>query len=142
MGESPPRPHKCQIGGGDGELNIEEMGPFHRNRPCLFALSAWKGPLSAWKDPFNPRRAGARRHLRSAGGGRLDAPLLTRLLRIVEENGKKRSKARQKPLRNYFSHFFLLRSKLRPPGAKKAKIFRNFRKSEHCFGKPQLPRDL
>ena len=56
---------------------------------------------------LNPRRAGVRRHLRSAGGGgRLDAPLLTRLLRIVEENGKKRSKARQKALRNYFSSCF------------------------------------
>ena len=39
------------------------------------------------------------------GGVSTPPPLLTRLLRNVEENGKKRPKARQKPLRNYFSHF-------------------------------------
>ena len=40
------------------------------------------------------------------GGGRLDAPRLTRLLDIVAQNGNKRSKARKKSFRNYFGQVF------------------------------------
>ena len=57
-------------------------------------------------------------HLR--GGGCLNTPRLSRLLRIVEQNRKQRSKAREKSFRNHFGHFWL-RSKLRSPGVKKIK---------------------
>ena len=52
------------------------------------------------------------------GGGCLNTPRLSRLLRIVEQNGKRRSKAREKSFRNHIGHFFWLRSKLRSPGVK------------------------
>ena len=40
------------------------------------------------------------------GGGCLNTPRLSWLLRIVERNGKRRSKAREKSFRNHFGHFF------------------------------------
>ena len=49
--------------------------------------------------------------------GVFEHPRLSRLLRIVEQNGKQRSKAREKSFRNHFGHFWL-RSKLRSPGVK------------------------
>ena len=39
-------------------------------------------------------------------GGCLNTPRLSRLLRIVEQNGKRRSKAREKSFRNHIGHFF------------------------------------
>ena len=38
-------------------------------------------------------------------GGCLNTPRLSRLLCIVEQNGKRRSKAREKSFRNHFGHF-------------------------------------
>ena len=35
----------------------------------------------------------------------LNTPRLSRLQRIVEQNGKRRSKAREKSFRNHFGHF-------------------------------------
>ena len=40
-----------------------------------------------------------------AGEGCLNTPRLSRLLRIVEQNGRRRSKAREKSFRNHFGHF-------------------------------------
>ena len=92
--------------------------------------------------PVNPRRAGARRHPRSAGGGGASRrPPTNSAPAHRRGKRKKRSKARQKPLRNYFSHF-LAQVKIEASRGQKTKIFRNFRKSEHRFGEPQLPRDL
>ena len=45
-------------------------------------------------------------HLLGGGGGVwTPPPRLSRLLRIVEQNGKRRSKAREKSFRNHFGHF-------------------------------------
>ena len=56
---------------------------------------------------FNPRPAGPLDFPRPAGGGVFEhPPRLSRLLRIVEQNGKRRSKAREKSFRNHFGHFF------------------------------------
>ena len=39
------------------------------------------------------------------GGGRLNTPRLSRLLRTVVQNEKRHSKAQKKSFRNYFGHF-------------------------------------
>ena len=39
------------------------------------------------------------------GGGVFEHPRLSRLQRIVEQNGKRHSKAREKSFRNHFGHF-------------------------------------
>ena len=57
------------------------------------------------------------------GGG--EHPRLTRIILVVEKNGKKRSKAREKWLRYYLS-IFSLRSKLWPPGSKYCQFFSFF----------------
>ena len=44
-------------------------------------------------------------HQLLGGGGCLNTPRLSRLLRIVEQNVKRRSKPREKSFRNHFSHF-------------------------------------
>ena len=58
---------------------------------------------------FNPRPAGPLDFPPPAGGGGgggvWTPPRLSRLLRIVEQNKKRRSKAREKSFRNQFGHF-------------------------------------
>ena len=72
------------------------------------------------------------------GGGDVSTPpLLTRLLRIVEENGKKRSKARQKPLRNYFSHF-LAQVKIEASRGEKSQNFPKFSEKRTLLRKTSI----
>ena len=74
----------------------------------------------------NPRPTGTPDFpLPTGGGGGVEHPRLSRLLLVVEKNGKKRSKARQKGLRNYFSQFFA-KVKIMAPRAKKWQNFRVF----------------
>ena len=56
------------------------------------------------------------------GGGVWTPPRLSRLLRIVEQNGKRRSKAREKSFRNHFGHF-LAQVKIDVTRGQKSKIF-------------------
>ena len=49
---------------------------------------------------------------------------LSRLLRIVEQNGKRRSKAREKSFRNHFGHF-LAQFKIEVTRSQNSKIFQN-----------------
>ena len=60
------------------------------------------------------------------GGGCLNTPppRLSRLLRIVEQNGKRRSKAREKSFRNHFGHF-LAQVKIEVTRGQNSKIFQN-----------------
>ena len=58
------------------------------------------------------------------GGGCLNTPRLSRLLRIVEQNGKRRSKAREKSFRNHFGHF-LSQVKIEVARGQNSKIFQN-----------------
>ena len=51
-------------------------------------------------------------------------PRLSRLLRIVEQNGKQRSKAREKSFRNHFGHF-LAQVKIEVTRGQNSKIFQN-----------------
>ena len=51
-------------------------------------------------------------------------PRLSRLLRIVEQNGKRRSKAREKSLRNHFGHV-LAQVKIEVTRGQNSKIFQN-----------------
>ena len=57
-------------------------------------------------------------------GGCLNTPRLSRLLRIVEQNGKQRSKAREKSFRNHFGHF-LAEVKIEVTRGQNSKIFQN-----------------
>ena len=57
-------------------------------------------------------------------GGCLNTPCLSRLLRIVEQNGKRRSKAREKSFRNHFGHF-LAQVKIEVTRGQISKIFQN-----------------
>ena len=68
-------------------------------------------------------------------------PRLSRLLLVVEKNGKRRSKARQKRLRNHFSQFFA-KVKIVASRAKNRQIFEFFAIVKHRFGKPPLSREL
>ena len=63
-------------------------------------------------------------HLLGGGGGVFEPPRLSRLVRIVEQNGKRRSKAREKSFRNHFSHF-LAQVKIEVPRGQNSKIFQN-----------------
>ena len=63
-------------------------------------------------------------HLLGRGGGCLNTPRLSRLLRIVEQNGKGRSKAREKSFRNHFGHF-LAQVKIEVTRGQNSKIFQN-----------------
>ena len=74
----------------------------------------------------NPRPAGPLDFPRPAGGGGClnTPPRLSRLLRIVEQNGKRRSKAREKSFRNHFGHF-LAQVKIDVTRGQKSKIFQN-----------------
>ena len=67
-------------------------------------------------------------HLLGGGGECSNTPRLSRLLLVVEKNGKNRSKSLQKLLRNYFSQF-LAKVKILDPRAKK---WSNFRVSRDC----------
>ena len=58
------------------------------------------------------------------GGGVWTPPRLSRLLRIVEQNGKRRSKAREKSFRNHFGHF-LAQVKIEVTRGQNSKIFQN-----------------
>ena len=51
-------------------------------------------------------------------------PTLSRLMRIVEQNGKRRSKAREKSFRNHFGHF-LAQVKIEVTRGQNSKIFPN-----------------
>ena len=64
-------------------------------------------------------------------------PRLSRLLLVVEKNGKKRSKARQKWLRNYFNHFFA-KVKIVASRAKKWPNFRVYRDCQTSFRKTSI----
>ena len=57
-------------------------------------------------------------------GGVWTPPRLSRLLRIVEQNGKRRSNAREKLFRNHFGHF-LAQVKIEVTRGQNSKIFRN-----------------
>ena len=57
-------------------------------------------------------------------GGCLNTPRLSRLLRIVEQNEKRRSKAREKAFRNHFSHFWA-QVKIEVTRGQNSKIFQN-----------------
>ena len=74
----------------------------------------------------NPRPAGPLDFPRPAGGGGVwtPPPRLSRLLRIVEQNGKRRSKAREKSFRNHFGHF-LAQVKNEVTRGQNSKIFQN-----------------
>ena len=64
-------------------------------------------------------------HLLGGGGGVFEhPPRLSRLLRIVERNGKQRSKAREKSFRNHFGHF-LAQVKIEVTRGQNSKIFQN-----------------
>ena len=58
------------------------------------------------------------------GGGCLNTPRLSRLLRIVDQNGKRRSKAREKSFRNHYGHF-LAQVKIEVTSGQDSKIFQN-----------------
>ena len=58
------------------------------------------------------------------GGEYLNTPRLSRLLRIVEQNGKRRSKAREKSFRNHIGHF-LAQVKIEVTRGQNSTIFRN-----------------
>ena len=58
------------------------------------------------------------------GGGVWTSPRLSRLLRIVEQNGERRSKAREKSFRNHFGHF-LAQVKIEVTRGQNSKIFQN-----------------
>ena len=60
------------------------------------------------------------------GGGVFEhpPPPLSRLLRIVGQNGKRRSKAREKSFRNHFGHF-LAQVKIEVTRGQNSKIFQN-----------------
>ena len=73
---------------------------------------------------LNPRPAGPLDFPRPAGGGVWTPPRLSRLLRIVEQNGKRRSKAREKSFRNHFGHF-LAQVKIDVTRGQNSKIFQN-----------------
>ena len=66
---------------------IYSLKRIHREYNSFFQGGNWNGP-------FNPRPAGPLDFQPPAGGGCLNTPRLTRLLRIVEQYGKRRSKAR------------------------------------------------
>ena len=74
----------------------------------------------------NPRPDGPLDFPRPAGGGGClnTPPRLSRLLRIVEQNWKRRSKAREKSFRNHFGHF-LAQVKIEVTRGQNSKIFRN-----------------
>ena len=57
-------------------------------------------------------------------GGCLNTPRLSRLLRIVEQNGKRRSKAREQSFRNHFGHL-LAQVKIEATRSQNSKIFQN-----------------
>ena len=63
-------------------------------------------------------------HLLGGGGGGWAPPRLSQLLRIVEQNGKRRSKAREKAFRNHFGHF-LAQVKIEVTRGQNSKIFQN-----------------
>ena len=75
---------------------------------------------------FNPRPAGPMDFPPpdGGGGGCLNTPRLSRLLRIVEQNGKRRSKPREKSFRNHIGHF-LARVKIEVTRGQNSKIFQN-----------------
>ena len=81
-------------------------------------------PLSRAR--VNPRPAGPLDFPRPAGGGGClnTPPRLSRLLSIVEQNGKRRSKAREKSFRNHFGHF-LAQVKIDVTRGQNSKIFQN-----------------
>ena len=72
---------------------------------------------------FNPRPAGPLDFPPPAGGC-LNTPRLSRLLRNVEQNGKRRSKARGKSFWNHFGHF-LAKVKIEVTRGQNSKIFQN-----------------
>ena len=72
----------------------------------------------------NPRPAGPLDFPPPAGGFEHPPPRLSRLLRIVEQNGKRRSKAREKSFRNHFGHF-LAQVKIEVTKGQNSKIFQN-----------------
>ena len=63
-------------------------------------------------------------HLLGGGGAVFEPPRLSGLLRIVEQNEKRRSKAREKSFRNHFGHF-LAQVKIEVTSGQNSKIFQN-----------------
>ena len=85
-------------------ISLIELGP-ERTVSSALRLSLTTCLTTA---TWAPTRAGpGLRNFRGRPGGGTSRrpPNLTRLLGIVARNGKKRSKARRKPFRNYFSQF-------------------------------------
>ena len=77
------------------------------------------------EEVINPRPAGPLDFPPPAGGGGVwTPPHLSRLLCIVDQNGKRRSKAREKSFRNHFVHF-LAQVKNEVTRGQNSKIFRN-----------------
>ena len=104
--------------------------PSQNMRPCrktdhYFLLAVKEDLFVLKKNTFfvknllNPRPAGPLDFPPPAGGGGVwtPPPPWSRLLVAVEKNESQRSKAREKPFRNHFGHFWL-RSKLGSPGVK------------------------
>ena len=82
-------------------------------------------PKNMFRPPcqVNPRPDGPLDFPRPAGGC-LNTPRLSRLLRVVEQNGKRCSKAREKSFRNHFGHF-LAQVKIEVTRGQNSKIFQN-----------------
>ena len=89
-------------------------------------LSGLISRMEASLAPLNPRPDGPLDFPPPAGGvfEHPPPPRLSRLLRIVEQHGKRRSKAREKSFRNLFGHF-LAQVKIEVTRGQNSKIFQN-----------------
>ena len=118
--------------------------PFRPNRVQRRLHKVYKNSFEFWKESscrdLNPRPTGTPDFPPPTGGGRglFEQPPSTRLLLVVEKNGRKHSKARQKWLRNYFSDFFFAKVKIVAPRAKKLQNFRVFRDCQTSFRKTSI----
>ena len=77
----------------------------------------------------------------TGGGGGRTPPRLSRLLLVVEKNGKIVRKFVKNNNEN-ISVNFSVRSKVWPPGPKNGQIFESFAIVKHPFGKPPLSQEL
>ena len=84
------------------------------------------GNSHRWASPLTRALLGLWIFHHLLGGGVFEhpPPRLSRLLRIIEQNGKRRSKAREKSFRNQFSHF-LAHVKIEVTRGQNSKIFQN-----------------
>ena len=88
----------------------------------LFVISLRRYWVGSRRHLVNPRHAGPLDFPPPAGV--FEHPRLSRLLRIVEQNGKRRSKAREKSFRNHLGHF-LPQVKIEVTRGQNSKIFTN-----------------